>query len=341
MGSTKSWTRRPFAFAALVTTLAALATFCLTVWLEDFPLLILLTAVMASALRGGTAPGLLAAGMSTFTLFVATHSLASFFAIPRINLQAEIVRLVIFVVTASGISLMGGARRRAERERDELLVRERGARDQAEAANLAKDRFLANVSHELRNPLAAILSWASLLRSRGADAASLQRALDAIERNANAQARLIDDLVDVARIVTGKLQLDVRPTDLGPLVEEVLEGVRTAARAKCLDLQLSPIPLPTLVDGDPERLQQIAWNLLANAIKFTAEGGRVCVHVEPSAGLAHLRVVDTGQGFPPEAIPHLFERFWQAEGNIGRRTGGLGLGLAIVRHLVEYCTAAR
>jgi signal transduction histidine kinase len=290
---------------------------------------------MASGLRGGAGPGLVATGLAGLAILGATHFLAATFHIPRVNLGDEVVRLIIFLLVASGISALAGARRRAERERDALLVRERLAREQAEEASLAKDRFLATVSHELRNPLAAILSWASLVRGGAADEERVRRAFQAIERNAKLQARLVDDLLDVSRIAAGKLELNVGPVDLAPVILAALDTVRPAAEAKQVSLEVALDPATGLVRGDPDRLQQVVWNLLSNAIKFTAEGGTVTTTLERFNLHAELRITDTGRGIAPDVLPHLFEPFWQADDDRRRGRSGLGLGLAIVRHLVE------
>ena len=220
-------------------------------------------------------------------------------------------------------------------ERAELLMQAQSARAYAEAANRAKDQFLAVVSHELRTPLSPILAWSRMLRVGSLDPASAHRALEAIERNASAQAQLIEDLLDVSRIVSGKLRLEVRPVELVPVIEAAIEASRPAAEAKSLRLQTILDPQTGAVSGDPQRLQQIAWNLLSNAIKFTPKGGTVRVTLQRVDSHAEISVIDSGQGIGHEAIPHLFERFWQAESGADRRYGGLGLGLAIVRHLCE------
>jgi signal transduction histidine kinase len=323
-----------YLFAIAATGLAVLLTLLLTRWLEDFPLLILLTAVMASSLRGGTGPGLLATALSGCAILGATHFLATAFAIPRVNLSDEVVRLIILLSVASGISALAGARRRAERERDVLLIRERAAREQAEDASWAKDRLLATVSHELRNPLAAILGWASLRRDCTLDEHT-RRACRAIERHAKMQARLTDDLLDVSRFAAGKLQLDVRPLDLVPVIEAALDVVRPAAEAKRVQVHIALDPTTGFVNGDPDRLQQVVWNLLSNAIKFTPEEGSVWVTLGRVGGVAELRVSDSGQGIAPEALLRVFEPFWQAVPVDNRALRGLGLGLAIVRDLVE------
>jgi PAS domain S-box-containing protein len=226
-------------------------------------------------------------------------------------------------------------RRRAEREREALLAGEQAARRVAEAASRAKDEFLAVASHELRTPLTGILGWASLLREDDLEADQRQRGIDSIERNARSLSQLIDDLLDVSRIVSGKVKLDVRPVRMGGVVEAAVESMRPAALAKGIALRLTVDDEVVRVLGDPDRLQQVVWNLIANAIKFSDAGGEVEVSVRPMAGQVVTRIRDTGQGIDADLLPHVFERFWQADTRTSRAHGGLGLGLAIVRHLVE------
>lgn len=225
----------------------------------------------------------------------------------------------------------------------------------SQEANRIKDEFLAMLSHELRSPLNAMIGWLSLLRSRQFDAATTNRALETVERNARAQARLVEDLLDVSRILQGKLRLTLRPLKLGSMIESAIDTVRPLAEAKEIQLQVRLDAQVGQVSGDAERLQQIIWNLLSNAIKFTPRGGRVAVELalvagqrstdqeilkadiqDPSSNLwAQIRVSDTGQGIKPEFLPHVFDRFRQADSSITRMHGGLGLGLAIVHHLAE------
>jgi PAS domain S-box-containing protein len=226
-------------------------------------------------------------------------------------------------------------RKRAEVEREELLGREREARAEAEQANRLKDEFLATVSHELRTPLTAILGWAHLLRGGGLQGDGAARALETIERNARSQAQLIDDLLDVSRIVTGKLRLDVVPVSPHTFIDAAVEAVSPAAEAKGVRLQRVIDTGVETVMGDPARLQQVVWNLLTNAVKFTPRGGRVQVRLERVNSQVEIAVADTGSGIDPEFLPHVFERFRQADQRTTRSHGGLGLGLAIVRHLVE------
>jgi signal transduction histidine kinase len=223
----------------------------------------------------------------------------------------------------------------AEQERARLLVLEQAARRHAEEANRIKDEFLATLSHELRTPLNAILGWVQVLRTGKLDAAASSRALETIERNARAQAQLIADLLDVSRIITGKLRLDFKPVELPRIIDAVLESVRPAADAKDLQLVVSLKPLGSPVLGDSDRLQQVIWNLLSNAIKFTPRGGGVEVRVREERPNAVLQVNDTGVGIRSDFLPYVFDRFRQADGALTRTHGGLGLGLSIVRHLVE------
>ena len=216
-----------------------------------------------------------------------------------------------------------------------LYERQQSARAEAEAANTLKDEFLATLSHELRTPLNAVLGWARMLRTRILDEPTSARALEVIERNAAAQLQLIEDLLDVSRIITGKLRLDVGPVEPAVVVEAALDAVRPTAEAKGIRLQPVLDPRAGPVSGDADRLQQVVWNLLANAIKFTPRGGRVQVQVARVSSHVEIVVTDTGQGITAEAMPHIFERFRQAESGSQRAHGGLGIGLALVKHLVE------
>lgn len=220
-------------------------------------------------------------------------------------------------------------------ERDRALAQERLARAEAEAANHIKDEFLAMLSHELRTPLNPILGWVSLLRSRPLDKATRARALETIERNAKVQAELIEDLLDVSRILRGKLQLNIQSVALSTVVQAALETVQLSAQAKAIALHTEFDPALGTVAGDPSRLQQIVWNLLANAIKFTPKGGAVTLRLRQDGNYANLAVADTGQGISADFLPHVFERFRQADSSSTRAFGGLGLGLAIVRYLTE------
>lgn len=226
-------------------------------------------------------------------------------------------------------------RQQIQDEREKLLVSEQRARAEAEEANRAKDEFLATLSHELRTPLNAMLSWVHLLRSGKLDAQTNSHALEVLDRNIRTQAHLIGDLLDVSGIVLGKLRLDARPLALHGVVETVLESVRPTAEARGIEMLVRMEDENLIVRGDPMRLQQVVWNLLANAVKFTPAGGRVEVTLARADANARLTVHDSGLGIPPAFVPHLFERFSQADTTTTRSYGGLGLGLSIVRDLVE------
>jgi signal transduction histidine kinase/CheY-like chemotaxis protein len=227
------------------------------------------------------------------------------------------------------------AERHAQEERARLLEEAVAARAEAEAVNRAKDVFLATLSHELRTPLTAILGWTRMLHDMAMDAETKRHGLEVIERNAEAQHQLIRDLLDVSRIISGKLRLKTSQVGLAPIVEAALDSVRQAADAKSIRLGAEYDEETDLVTGDPDRLQQVIWNLLSNAIKFTPKGGTVGVRVEREGSDVCVKVSDTGQGISPDFLPYVFDRFRQQDGSTTREHGGLGLGLAIVRHLVE------
>jgi PAS domain S-box-containing protein len=226
-------------------------------------------------------------------------------------------------------------RRRAEREREQAHAREQTARREAEAASHAKDEFLAVASHELRTPLTPILAWVPMIRSGRLDADEERRARAAHARRGRRLVQLIDDLLDVSRIVSGKLRLAMRPADVEPIVHAAVESMRPAADAKGVGLELRVPTAPAYVSGDPDRLQQVVWNLVSNGIKFTDPGGRVEVDIVHETPFVAIRVRDNGRGIGQDVLPHVFDPFWQADCTTTRRHGGLGLGLAIVRHLVE------
>ncbi|HEU0030292.1 MAG TPA: PAS domain-containing protein [Kofleriaceae bacterium] len=221
----------------------------------------------------------------------------------------------------------------AEAERAQLLEAEKRAREQAEQANLLKDQFLAVVSHELRTPLAAILGWMHMLRSGMLPAERHERALETVERNARVQAQLIEDLLDVSRIVSGKLELERVPTDVAAFVGAGVDTIRPSAEAKGVRLEVA-LDFTGQVCGDAQRLQQVVWNLLSNAVKFTKRDGTVTLHVGRDDGSVVITVRDTGAGIPREFLPHVFEQFRQAEGGTARKLGGLGIGLSIVKYVV-------
>ncbi|OLD28281.1 MAG: hypothetical protein AUJ04_01930 [Acidobacteria bacterium 13_1_40CM_3_55_6] len=226
-------------------------------------------------------------------------------------------------------------RKRVEEDQQRLIVRERTARAEAETANRLKDEFLATVSHELRTPLNAIIGWCHMLGQGKSDEATFARALKTIERNAKLQAQLIEDILDVSRIITGKVRLNTRPVDMAAVINAAIDSVQLASEAKNIKLEVRVDPSARHTNGDVTRLQQVVWNLLSNAIKFTPEGGSVAIRLERQGHNARITVSDTGQGISNQFLPFIFDRFRQADGSSTRRQSGLGLGLAIVRHLVE------
>ncbi len=281
----------------------------------------------------------------------------SYLAVPVISRSGEVLGGLFFGHSAAGVFTerhvriveglaaqtaiaMDNARlyesaQRALQERESLLASERAARHEAEVASRAKDEFLGLLSHELRNPLNAMLGWTRILASRQLDDATFARAVDTIDRNAKLQARLIDDMLDVSRIVSGKLRLDAQPVDLTTVIHAAVDTSRPAADAKNIRLQMVLDFGSGTILGDPMRLQQVIWNLLSNAIKFTPKNGRVQIQLERVNSHIEVTVSDTGPGIDPDFLPFVFDRFRQADSSESKRHGGLGLGLSIVRHLVE------
>jgi PAS domain S-box-containing protein len=239
------------------------------------------------------------------------------------------------IIGASKIARDITEQKRTQEEIARLLAAERAARQDAEVASRTKDEFLATLSHELRTPLTAMLGWLTILRGHRLDKKTTEHAIDTIERNAKAQAQLIEDLVDISRIVGGKLNLEVVPTELMPIVDASIEVVRPAADAKEITIHVDYDATVGPVAGDASRLQQIIWNLLSNAVKFTPKGGEVSINFRRENGFAELVISDTGIGISADFLPHVFERFRQAESTATRSHRGMGLGLAIVRHLIE------
>jgi signal transduction histidine kinase/CheY-like chemotaxis protein len=253
----------------------------------------------------------------------------------------EILRNVTFmerpIRVAAVISVVRAALRARSRQYEtrDILVALHATRAEAEAANRLKDEFLATLSHELRTPLNAILGWTTMLRHGQIEPGRVARALDVVERNARAQARLIEDVLDMARIVTGKLRLEMVPVALGPIVDAAIEAVRPTAEAKQIRLQVDPWGNLPLIRGDAARLQQILWNLVSNAVKFTPAGGEVRIRLGQVRSYVTIAVSDTGAGLAPEFLPFVFDRFRQADQSVTRGHGGLGLGLSIVKQLTE------
>jgi PAS domain S-box-containing protein len=263
-----------------------------------------------------------------------------FFGHPEKGVFTERDARIIEGLAAQAAVAMDNARlfdalKRARAEAEEGAAEKERLYHEAQESSRLKDEFLATVSHELRTPLTAILGWAHMLRTGQFGGESAIKAFETIERNARAQAQLIDDLLDVSRIITGKLRIDVRQVDPNSFVEAAIEAVRPAAEAKGIRLLKIMDTGAISVSGDPVRLQQIVWNLLSNAIKFTARGGKVQIRLERVNSHVEIAISDTGAGIAPEFLPHVFDRFRQADQRTTRQHGGMGLGLAIVRHLVE------
>jgi len=253
------------------------------------------------------------------------------FLVRAVSVKDEEGRIIRWLGTCTDIH----DEKQLQARNEDLLESERTARNEAERASQMKDEFLATLSHELRTPLNAILGWAQILRDGPADAEDLREGLDTIERNARAQTQIIEDLLDMSRIINGKIRLDVRQIDPAVIVYAAVNTVKPAADAKGIRIQTILDPRAGLISGDPNRLQQIFWNLLSNAVKFTPKDGRVQVILERVDSHVEVRIIDTGEGIKPEFIPHVFGRFRQADASTTRRHGGLGLGLAIVKQLSE------
>jgi PAS domain S-box-containing protein len=263
-----------------------------------------------------------------------------FFGHPETGVFTERAERIIVGVAAQAAVAVDNARlyeaaQKAAGERELLLESERSARAEAERMSDMKDEFLATLSHELRTPLSAILGWSQILRRGIKSEADLHKGLDTIERNARVQAQLIEDLLDMSRITSGKVRLDVQPLDPSSFIQAAMETVRPAAEAKGIRLESLLDPVAGPISGDPSRLQQVIWNLLSNAIKFTPKDGKVQVLLERVNSHIEISVADTGLGIDPAFLPHVFDRFRQADGSTTRRYGGLGLGLSIVKNLVE------
>jgi signal transduction histidine kinase len=232
--------------------------------------------------------------------------------------------------SAAEVALMEEFARRAS-----LAVENARLFRKADELNRLKDEFLATVSHELRTPLSAILGWSRMLAAGQLDPAKTRRAIEAIERNSQAQAKLVDDILDVARGMAGNVRLEMAPIDLAAVAHRGVDAIMPAAAAKKIRIEVKSPGSPVMVVGDAARLQQVVWNLVSNAVKFTPSGGSVAVAVGPVDGKAELEVADTGAGIPRAFLPYVFDKFRQADGSFTRQYGGLGLGLAIARHLVE------
>jgi signal transduction histidine kinase/ActR/RegA family two-component response regulator len=319
---------RGYAVAVAAVGAATIVTLALRPYIGGAVSPLFFAAVVVASWAGGLRPGLVA------TVLSAVVTEAVFFP-PFYRLDAgSLVRGFAFAVVALLTASLYARARDAQRRAEELLKQEQTARANAETAGRAKDEFLASLSHELRTPLNALVGWLWWLRKGELDEARQARALETIERNTQALAQLIEDLLDISRIITGKLRLKTRVVLPAPLADAAVEAIRPAAIAKSIEL-LTTFDLeagPVL--ADPDRLQQVMWNLLSNAIKFTPEKGRVTVSLARAGAEVTLEIRDTGKGIAPALLPHIFERFRQSE-TMPTTPLGLGLGLSIVRHLVE------
>jgi signal transduction histidine kinase len=323
---------RAYALAAVVAAAALGGSRLLWPLVDPSGSPLFLAAVVVSAWYGGLGPGL-------FTTTIAVLTKMFFVMPPRGSFQVEelagVLHLAVFAGVAVLISFLTGALRRAEAANRALVAEERAARAEAEAANRAKDVFLAKISHELRTPLQATSSWAHVLARLRSDDLRFAEALTALHRGIATQSRLIDDLLAASKIVAGKMRLDVEPVALGPVIDAAVETATAAAPVPQPTVGVTVVPSVSPVLGDRARLEQVVCNLLSNALKFTPPDGSVQVRVEQDDTSARIVVADTGCGIRPDVLPRLFEEFWQAGTSGPSAQGGLGLGLAIVRHLVE------
>jgi signal transduction histidine kinase len=300
-------------------------------WIEPRAAPLFLAAVAVTAWRGGKYPGLFATALSVLAIDY-------FFQPPlyAFELSGEnVVNTIVFVVVALLISWIDDGRKNALRERDRLLTSERAARAAAEEANRAKDTFLAMVTHELRAPLNTILGWTNMLGKGMLDAEKTKHAVAVIERGAKTQAQLVEDLLDISRIRTGKFLVNAQPVEMSAVIDAAVESIAPSIAAKQIKLHCESDEQIGLISGDPERLQQVVWNLLSNAVKFTPELGQIEIRLERAGTHARLTIYDNGAGIRRDFLPFVFDSFRQSDETDKAKHKGLGLGLAIVRHLIE------
>jgi len=320
---------RAYGIAALFTGLAVLVSLLMQavtgvrVWIMPF-----FPAVIAVALYAGAGPAVACALVTMIYVAAVSPRVSGSFGVN------ELWALTMFTLSTALIIVIAVRLRQAERRRTALLLLERKAREEAERVGRMKDEFLATLSHELRNPLSAIVGWAQVLHTQPLPP-QVMRGLEIIERNARAQTRIIDDLLDMNRIVAGTTRLEIRTVDLQKVIDASITSVQPAANAKRIAIEKIGADSAGSFACDPHRLQQVLWNLLSNAVKFTSEGGKIEVAVATAAHHAQIQVRDTGIGLAPEFLPFVFDRFRQADPSITRTHAGLGLGLSICKHLVE------
>lgn len=330
MKSTPRFLRKtaPYLVALFSVAGALLLTGLLWPWIEPHPTSLFLAAITVSAWYGGFQPSLLATALATIAVDY-------FFIFPIHSLEISIdntVRAGVFVLVALLISWIDHARKKAIEERDQLLVREQQAREAAETVNRTKDEFLAMVSHELRTPLNVISGWVSMLRSGKLHGEAAAEALERVERNARLQQHLIDDLIDVSRIASGTMRVEPRPMEVSPVIEEALRAVSLVVKAKDIAVYAEYPDEAITISGDPDRIQQVVWNLLSNV---TPRRGRILLSLERQEGHAILSVRDSGRGIRADFLPYVFERFRRDVNEEGEESEGLGVGLSIVRHILE------
>ncbi len=326
---TSRWRR--YVVGALLTSLALLVSVAMqavtggrVVIMPFFP------AMIAVALYAGVGPAVVCALATLLAAFITLRG-------PGINASlsaSDVWVLSMFALSAGLIIVIAARLRHADQRRSTLLGLERQAREEAERVGRMKDEFLATLSHELRNPLSAIVGWAQVLHNQPLPP-QVARGLEIIERNARAQTRIIDDLLDMSRIVAGTTRLDMRAVDLQKIVDAAILPMHPAAHAKHIAIEKIPTAPSGTANCDPDRLQQVIWNLLTNAVKFTPEGGRIEIRIERLRQHAEISVRDSGIGIDPAFLPFVFDRFRQADSSITRQHSGLGLGLSICKHLVE------
>jgi signal transduction histidine kinase len=327
-----------FPLAALAVLIASVArTLVHIVFNETIPYTPFYPAVIVGTMIGGWRAGLFATILSGIAASYWLEPFGELLIVEPTDLVGMSLFLVVCCIVVWLSEQMRLAQQSAERaaeERQSLLLAEQEARAVAETVNRLKDDFVAAVSHELRTPLQAILGWAEVLRLAPSDEVQTESAVEIIQRNARLQSQLIEDLLDISRISTGKMRLAIRPVKLADPIASAIETVELAARAKCIRIDRA-IDSTAVVLGDSDRLKQVVWNLLSNAIKFTPEDGRITVELRVDNGHAVITVTDSGVGMAPEFVPFVFERFRQFDTATSRRHGGLGLGLSIAKNLVE------
>jgi signal transduction histidine kinase len=328
-----------YAVAVASVGVAIALTIALPDLLAPMRFFFLWVAVLLTAVVAGTGPALTAAALS---VIAAAILIFAPLGVPMVGAAKDAIRLALFASFATALGVAVGMRRTAQQRAHALnarLLEEASERkrlqEAAEAANRAKDEFLTTLSHELRTPLTAISGWAHMLEAGIADEATQKVAIGTIVQSAKAQAELIDDLLDISRVVAGTLQLRVAAVDLGRVVQEVVLAAKPAADAKSISLELVTPSQPVTVRGDDRRFRQIVWNLVTNAVKFTGRDGSVRVTLSVAVPQARIEVSDNGRGIEPAFLPYVWDRFRQGDSSTSREYGGLGLGLSVVRHLVE------